>query len=261
MHLAAKYALLELPPSATVPLTPSEHADRMATAVKASAQRDRALVSGLMGDVAARLQPLDGGTQLRALQRLGDQGYFWDLVEPALAGRMNEQIGRLPLAPNPWDPLPPETSAYLVMVRDARAREHLPILEQRFAALDLLHRLNIIGAHPDPYFIPALVKSLGRPVSFRTGEQVGQIVVLHAPFLSQEELKVLLFEWANNDQCRAAAQMLGLAVSLFHGTAHLDIDRVQAFQEFLSDVNEQVAEGEIYYTYPDLQAARPRWTG
>ncbi|AEF43137.1 hypothetical protein [Hoyosella subflava] len=261
VSLAAKHALLEIPPPETVPLTPIEHADRMATAVKAFALRDRELVRSLVVDLSARFQPLDGATQLRALLRLGDQDFFWDMVDPALASRINEQLSQLPMAANTWEPLPVETAAYLALIREDLARERLPILEQQYSTLAPLHRTNIAAAHPDRYFVPTVISSVKEAYSFRVGEQAGQLAVQHAPYLSVQDLKSVLVEWAANDQCRIAALMPGLAVSLFHATVHLGGERAQAFEEFLATVREKDEEPGSYYTYPDLertlQVARP----
>ncbi|GAA2419664.1 hypothetical protein GCM10010404_92670 [Nonomuraea africana] len=60
----------------------------MAIVLSAFAQRDRELVRVAVAAQRERFQVLDGSTQLRALVRLGDQDYFWDIVNEALASRL-----------------------------------------------------------------------------------------------------------------------------------------------------------------------------
>jgi hypothetical protein len=63
-----------------------------------------------------------------------------------------------------------------------------------------------------------------------------------------------LGDWCDNDQCRKAAEMPALAVSLFHGTAHLGPSRSTAFSGFLIKVRALEGDDE-YYSYPALEAA------
>lgn len=73
VNLVVKHGLCELPPPAAIPIPPHLLADRMAETLKAFALRDRELVRTTLAALNPRFQPLDTGTQLRALARLGDQ--------------------------------------------------------------------------------------------------------------------------------------------------------------------------------------------
>jgi hypothetical protein len=87
---AAKHALLELDPDGRLPA--AEHADRMAIALTAVANRDRELVRAAVAEHSERFQRLDGAPQLRALVRLGDQDFFWDTVDQALVTRLQAML-------------------------------------------------------------------------------------------------------------------------------------------------------------------------
>jgi hypothetical protein len=90
---AAKHALLELDPDGRLPA--AEHADRMALALIAFAQRDRELVRSAVFAQSERFQVFEGAAQLRALVRLGDQDFFWSMVDQALATRLQEMVAKL----------------------------------------------------------------------------------------------------------------------------------------------------------------------
>lgn len=71
-----------------------------------------------------------------------------------------------------------------LMVSSSYARERLPVLEQRFAALPQLHRMKVVAIRPHPYFVPVVLKFIEEAGSWRTGEQAGQLLVQHSPFLN-----------------------------------------------------------------------------
>ncbi|MDA0639804.1 hypothetical protein [Nonomuraea ferruginea] len=248
---AAKHALLELDPDGRMPA--AEHADRMALALIAFAQRDRELVRTAVAAQSERFQVLEGVAQLRALARLGDQDFFWSMVDQALATRLQEMVNRLS-ATAEWDPLPATTAAALALVRSQYARDRLPGLETRFTTLAWKHRLGVATVRPDPYFIPAVLRLIQEAGSWRSGEQAGRVLVQHAPFLTIDTLRDVMSKWCDNSECRQAAEMPGLAVLLFQGTSHLGQARAAVFGEFLTSVRAIEGEGE-YYSYPALEEA------
>jgi hypothetical protein len=121
----------------------------------------------------------------------------------------------LPVPTAPWEALPLHVASRLAIVRSDYARTRLPQLEERFTALTLLQRMNIVASAPAPYFVPAVLGFISEANGWRIGEQAGQLLVQHAPFLTGENLEAALTAWANNSQCREAAQMPDLAVALF----------------------------------------------
>jgi hypothetical protein len=252
VKVAAKHALLETAPPPSVQLPSAELANRMAAALSAFASRDRELVRSVVTDLHSRFQLLDGAAQLRALVRLGDRDYFWDMIDEAMAVKFNAMLDAS-IVVNPWEALPADVASCLALVRSELARARLPILEDRFTRMSFFHRISIAAAHPDPYFVPAVVDFVRGASSFRTGEQAGQLAVQHAAYLNVEILQSVLAEWVENYECREASLMPGMAVELFLATAHLGTARVAAFKEFLARA-QAVEEVDPYYRYPALEA-------
>lgn len=198
--VAAKHALLEKVPPPAVALPPVELADRMAEALSAFAARDRELARSAVTDLDSSFQVLDGAAQLRALVRLGDHDYFWDMIDEAMAAKFHGMLSA-PIAIGQWDALPVEIASYLALVRSDYARARLPILEQRFTTMHLIHRMAIAATHPDPYFVPTVVVFMREAISFRIGEQAGQLAVQHAADLTVDTLHAVLTEWVQNMEC------------------------------------------------------------
>ena len=251
--LAAKHALRELDPSGRLP--PAEHANRAAIVLLAFAERDRELVRAALAAQRGSFQTLEVTPQLRAMARLGDQDYFWDMVDNALAERLQQALLVIPASTPEWSPLPPDAVSCLALVRSSYARTRLPLLEQQFTSLPLPHRMNVVATAPAPYFADAVVGFISQANSYRVGEQAGQLLVRHAAFLTAETLTAALTAWADNPQCWEAQQMPGLAVSLFHSTANLGARQAAAFTEFLRRVQAQASPGDGWYRYPALEAA------
>lgn len=225
--VAVKHALCEVPPPADVAVTAEQLADRMATALEAFAARDRELIRRIMADVGTRFQRLDGGTQLRALTRLGTLDFFWDMVDQPLEARLNELVNDLEEVDG-W--LLPESATALALVRDSTARQRLPALAQRYSKALMADRMSIASRHPAPYFVKVVIEYLETAGSWRKGEHAGQLLVQHAPHLSASDLSTALGNWAENHECRTAAQMPDRAVELLHATAHLGAARAQIFR-------------------------------
>jgi hypothetical protein len=248
---AAKHALLELDPAGR--MSAIEHADRMAVALRAFAQRDRELVRTAVARQSERFQRLDGAALVRAFARLGGEDFLWSSVDQALVTRLQGLVDT-PVTVQEWDPLPAEMTAVMGLAGSSFARERLPMLEPRFASLSWTQRLYVTAARPDPYFVPAVIQLIHEAGSWRSGEQAGRLLVVHAPFLTIETLRTALDAWCENGQCRQAAEMTSLAVSLFHATAHLGPARGPVFAEFLANVRAIEPIGD-YYSYPALGQA------
>lgn len=92
----------------------------------AFAQRDRGLVRAALATQREPFQKVDGEVQLRAMARLGDHDYFWDLVDDALAERLQQMLLSLPVPTAPWEALPLYVASRLAIVRSDYARTRLP---------------------------------------------------------------------------------------------------------------------------------------
>jgi hypothetical protein len=113
--------------------------------------------------------------------------------------------------------------------------------------------MNVVSIQLAPYFVPAVVGFLSGAWNFRVGEQAGQLLVQHAPFLTVDAVRAALTAWADNSQCREAQQMPDLALALFRGTAHLGAAQPTVFVDFLGKVQSLASEGDSYYRYPALE--------
>ncbi len=249
IRVAAKAAMLELDPDGRMPA--DAHADRMAIALRAFAEEARDMVRDAVGEARERLQVLDGAVQLRVLVRMADDDYFWTSVDQPLAARFQALLD-VPIMVGQWDPLPPETASRLALVGSAYVRGRLPGLSDRFDQLSDFHRRQVIAVRPSEYFVPKVIELLGTAGGFRSGEEVGRLLVLHAAFLSVESLREALTAWYDNDQCRSASDMPGLAVQLVHATAHLGTARGPLFTDFVTKCEVSAGVGE-YYSYPDVK--------
>jgi hypothetical protein len=252
IKVAAKSAMLELDPDGRMPA--ATHADRMAIALQAFAERARDMVRDAVGEARGRLQLLDGATQLRVLVRMADHDYFWVSVDQPLADRFQNLLHNVSITTGQWDPLPPEVASSLALVSSPYARARLPILVARFDVLAENHQKNVIAARPSEFFVPKVIEFLQTAGSWRTGEQVGRLLVQHAALLSVETLQAALTAWYHNDQCRLASGMPELAVQLFHATANLGAARGPVFKDFLTRCKTSEGEGE-FYSYPALDAS------
>ncbi|MFI9536791.1 hypothetical protein ACIG56_26515 [Nocardia fusca] len=252
IQVAARSAMLELDPDGRMPA--DLHADRMAVALRAFAHDARDAVRDAVSEARQRLQQLDGATQLRTLARMADDDYFWTSVDQPLAGRF-EALLTSPLTVGPWEPLPPEIAAGLAAVGSVYARQRLSGLANHVDQMADYHRQQVIAvAHVSEYYVPKIIDLLRTAGSFRTGEQIGALLVQHARFLSIDTLSQALTTWFDNGQCRNATEMPGRAVELLHATAHLGAARGPLFAEFTSKCETEAGAGE-YYSYPALKAA------
>ncbi|MGW4528890.1 hypothetical protein [Amycolatopsis sp. NPDC004378] len=251
IKIAARAAMLELDPDGRMPA--DAHADRMAFALRAFAEVDRDAVRDAVGEARERLRVHDVAIQLRTLVRLADDDYFWTSVDLSLATHFQALLN-VPITAGQWDPLPPDVASRLAVVGSGYARERLPGLTGRFDQLNDFHRQQVVAARPCEFFVPKVIEMLRMAGSWRTGEQVGRLLVQHAGFLSLDALGAALTAWFDNSQCRDAAEMPGLAVQLVHATAHLGAARGPLFADFVAKCEAAAGTGE-YYSYPDLKSA------
>ncbi|MEU3626783.1 hypothetical protein BS329_41590 [Amycolatopsis coloradensis] len=249
IKIAALAAMLEVDPDGRMPA--DAHADRMAFALRAFAEVNRDAVRDAVGDTRERFQVLDGAVQLRTLVRMADDDYFWTSVDQALETRFQALLNT-PITVGQWDPLPPEVASWLALVGSTYARVRLPGLTVRFDHLSDPHSEQVIAARPSEYFVPKVIDMLRTAGSWRTGERIGRLLVQHAGFLSLAMLAEALTAWYDNNQCRGAGDMPGLAAQLVHATAHLGAARGPVFTDFVTKCETDAGVGE-YYSYPDLK--------
>lgn len=250
--VAAKHALLEIDPDGR--MDAMNYADRSASVLKAFALRERGLVRDAIGLLRDRFRHADPETQRRALGRLGDQDFFWDMADSPLVEQFNNLVSQRITTPS-FDPLDSRTAAAVSLVAIESVRERLPALEQQFNRLSPQQRVSVIEARPTPYFVQAVIELLRQAYSYRFGELVGQLLVAHAAFLTIDDLGAALAAWAGNDQCWRASSMPETAVNLFAATGQLGHARAAAFMTFLESVRQQTDPEDDYYTYPGLEEA------
>lgn len=250
--LAAKHALRELDPDGR--LSPLEYANRCAVVLRAFAERDRALVSSAVVAQREPFQQIDGQAQVRALIRMGDQDYFWDMVDGPLAERLDGLL-TIPTDLAPWDPLPSDLAVQFTILRSEQARRHLPRLATGFTTLGTLQQMSVAELAQSHFFVPTAVGAVKEAWSYRVGEQAGRILLQHATFLRVDDLRTALQAWAENGQCREAADMPELAVSLFYATRHLGPQQSEIFGNFLALVKDANSSGNDHYEYRGLEQA------
>lgn len=251
--MAAKHAALELDPNGR--LDPIRYAERSAQVLEALALRDRSLVRDSVVALRDRFRTVAADVQRRALGRLGNQDFFWDMLDHSLVDQMNSLVAEAITTPES-ERLGAPTAATLSLVAVEEAREKLPALVQQNASLSLLHQANVAEARPNKYFVPTVIALLRRAYSFRFGEQVGALLIAHAGFLTTDDLAAALLAWAGNEDCRRAAAMPDAAVELLHRTSYLGPERAVAFEEFLTTVRTYYTDpDDDYYRYPGLEQA------
>jgi hypothetical protein len=256
VKVAAKHALWEVEPPTGMPVTATILADRMADALSAFAHRDRELVRATLRGLYPRFQPQSNGVHVRAVTRLGDQDFFWDMIEPPLAEQLDATLAKTPI-PGESAPLPTETASLLALVRDANARARLPSLEKVYASVSLFHRATIAGAHPDTYFLPVAVESMRAVGSWRSAERFCELVILpHGRLMPLGTLREVLESWWSNYDCRTAARMPEMAVRLFWATAHIGTARHALWQQFIREVSTRADAKDLpYYSYSEVEQA------
>ena len=254
-NVAAKHAVLELDPAGR--LEPIRYADRSAEVLRALASRDRDLVRREIVPLRERFRTLGANAQRRALARLGDQDFFWDMLDGPLVEHLDALVGESPGSPE-YEQLNEPTASALALVAVDSVRVRLPALEQQLSKLPPIHLASVIAVRPDPFFVPHIINLLASAMNWRFGEQVGRLLVLHAQMLTSDQLADALRNWAHNVDCRSASEMPATAVEVLHRTAHLGPSRLDLFRSFLGDVRLYSAGQDDYYTYPALKEALDR---
>lgn len=120
--------------------------------------------------------------QGRVLGWLGNQDYFWDLIDTPLTEHLNALIGDT-------------VSLVLSLVAVESARQRLPALMDQFADVPRHHQASVIEVRLDRYFVPAVIGLLRDARGYRFGERVGQLLVRMAPSLTLGELDEALQAW------------------------------------------------------------------
>lgn len=253
--LAAKHALLELPAGSVLPTV---YADRSAAVLVAFAQRDRLMVRDAVASQAENFNQLGADAQLRGLARLADQDYFWDIIDDPLAERLSKHLQDMALPGTPESQSSAEVIAALATVSIDRARAQMPVLEQIFESLRYMSslRMRIVELRIGQYFVPAMLEILETVGTWRDAEAAGRLLVRFAlgNWLSLEDLTAALEKWAQNVNCRTAAEMPTTAVLLYAATSSLGAARNDIFHRFLIDVRRQAEENgdSDRYGYPEL---------
>ncbi|WP_053725261.1 hypothetical protein [Streptomyces sp. WM6378] len=234
VEFAAKFAILEID-APELSITPERYADRMAACLRCFAARDAALAKSAVAKQMARLERADPGVQLRALARLGDLPAFWASMAAPMRALFNTRIESI------GDTQPPgrmsdENVNVLALVAHPEIREGLPALVTAFEALSAARTVRVIAARPDPYFVPFLPELLEQAGSFDTGEfRAANAVLPCATFFDLEQLRAVLRQWQDNDQCWGRA-MPSYLIELYELTAHLGPARDTVWRDFLTEL-------------------------
>jgi len=243
--------LLELP--ATDPPGARIVADRMAVCLVAFAKRDREVVRDALSKSLDRFRHVDGEALFRALGRLGGMDLFWEVVDAPLAQRLAHVVSALP-PPDQYGNLEPGQVEVLSLVASATAREALPTLEVKFAALHYRAKAAVIAHRPSDYFGGHIALLLGDAGGWRSAEEIARnAVVPMGALLTQPQLAEILAAWASNDQCRTAGGMLAIAVEFYAATRQLHPADQPIWQEFINEVKRLEANVGPY-TYATLEA-------
>jgi hypothetical protein len=252
VELAAKHALLELP--ATDPPGARIVADRMAVCLVAFAHTDRQLARDTLSKLLDRFRHVEGEALFRALGRLGGMDLFWEVVDAALTQRLAHVVSELP-PPDRYGNLEPGHVEVLSLVAGATAREALPTLEVKFAALHHRAKAAVIAQRPSEYFGDHIASLLVDATGWRSAEEIARnAVVPMGALLTQSQLAEILDAWASNDQCRTAGGMLAIAADFYASTRHLHPADRALWQQFIRKVR-QLEENGSPYTYEALERA------
>ncbi|MFC4039879.1 hypothetical protein ACFO1B_15740 [Dactylosporangium siamense] len=203
-----------------------------------------------------RFQALTAPVQLRAVARLGDQDFFWDVIEPSLTDQLDATLSSVSV-PSASTSLTTEVAKLLSLVRHPGVRSRMPVLEASYNKLGLPHRAAIAAAAPDPHFLPVTIEAMQTAGDWRVAEQLCELLVVpYGPLMSAEVLRAVLEGWSSNSKCRAASRMPKLAVVLYAATAHLGLARHPLWQQFVRDARARAEADDLpYYSYDGVEQA------
>lgn len=249
--VAAKSALLHVdPPDVTVPS--ADLARRMVFALRAFAEADHEAIRMGVSALRDRFSRADVTQHLGTLALMAHDAYYWEVVDAAVADRLQNFIA------DPDTPMNNVLAMVLGTVTSREARNRLPALVQRFEQLSPEERQYVVNvAGPDEYFVDSIITLMAEAWNFRVAEQAGYLLVAHARYLSVETLERALAVWFDNYECRKAARMPGYAVLLYEGTAHLGRSRQTPFTEFVARCKQarlDEQDKDDFYDYPALAA-------
>ncbi|MEN8649941.1 hypothetical protein ABCR94_04615 [Streptomyces sp. 21So2-11] len=206
-----------------------------------------------MAKVTARFADRPHAPQVRALGRLGDLDVFWNTLGAPLRSHIEGLISGMAQVPRLT--LTAEETRLLSLVGVDEVRQSLPVLESAFAQLTPLLRATVISQRPSRYFAQFLPALLQRESAFnyRMAESLTRLAILpSATHLDEQHLSALLIAWAENHECRYAAEMPTNAVTLFQNTQHLRPGDLRIWRDFVTQVRTFVPKEESFDGYYHL---------
>ncbi|MFB8085026.1 hypothetical protein [Streptomyces sp. NPDC055992] len=237
VNFAAKFALLQIEDD-EMPLAAPMFADRMAQCLRLFSDRDQPLTAEHLGRHMPRLEKAEPAIQLAALGRLGDLPAFWKALAEPMRTLYNTKIQTIAAQTVTNGYLRPDETRALVLVTRPEVRTSLPALAHAFASLPLAEQARVIGAQPDPYFLPYLPGLLTAVGNFDQGEFVASVAILpSASLLSLEDTKAVLRAWWDNERGQTwGRNMPAYLVSLYFFTAHLAEARDEIWKAYLEEL-------------------------
>ncbi len=129
------------------------------------------------------------------------------------------------------------------------------ILLMRFDGFDINTQISIISEHPKHELVVPGIEIYRQASSFREAEALGQSIIISLiPFLTADNIKVLLNAAQNNGQIWYAGGTAEILESVFDNTQHI-LPKArpywQAFVDYCIDMHN--GDAENHYSYPGLQ--------
>jgi hypothetical protein len=249
-RLAAKHSMLEI--EAPDPADTLILADRMARCLHNFARRDQELVQESIEVVGQRFGGVSTATQLRTVGRLGSLDVFWSAIDEPIKTRLEQMISDIP-KPSYMEAITADQAAVLSLVAVQRLRLAIPTLESKFDNLPPHQKRSVIAYRPSAYFAPYAARLLADVRSYRSAEEMAVGVLLPcARYMALEDLGLTLENWAENDQCRYASEMVSLSVKLYQSTAHLRGKDQSLWEEFIEKLHAKQPDEDSHYRYDQL---------
>ncbi|WP_051816784.1 hypothetical protein [Kitasatospora sp. NRRL B-11411] len=247
---AAKHAMLELELPEGSGITGTVSADRQARCLVAFAQHDRDTVREAVIQAMPRFNKLSIEQQVRGLTRLGDFDVFTDALDATMCEKISAYLVQ------ELDKFPPQHDKaveVIGLVAFGAIRARIPALVEAFEVrIDPHRRVDLIMANPSPYFASTVAEILAEAATYRSAEHFAAHGLLPiARFVQPDQLGGILTAWAENQDCRAAAQMPRLAALFWREAPQLH--GLAAWTDFVKRVRELVGTDE-WYQYDELAA-------